>query len=340
MNLPRPARVGVFFMVYMATVVSLFAGCGGLDLGFKLEGYDILWANEWDVSAADTHALNFPDTEIDLNSITEVDARNIPYADVIIGGFPCQDFSTLSRRKGIYAPRGRLYKEFLRVVEAKQPKAFVIENVKGILSVNNGEAITQILGDFTALGYTVTHKLYNFADYGVPQLRERVIIVGLQGDRVFEHPEPTHAGRHITALEALQDVESVLANNEKGRVRQRTVELLKKIPEGRNYTSIPKDDPHYVKGMISHVYRRLHRDQPSRTIIAAGGGGTLGYHYSEPRALTNRERARLQSFPDDFVFIGSLTEVRRQIGNACPPMGIRSIAKKLLASLAFDNLGV
>ena len=106
--------------------------------------------------------------------------------------------------------------------------------------------------------------------------------------------------------------------------------MLELIPEGGNFTDIPKDHPLYVKGMISHVYRRIHRNEPAKTIIAAGGGGTWGYHYPEPRPLTNRERARLQSFPDDFKFMGNITEVRRQIGNAVPPVGVRAVAKRLM----------
>ena len=106
--------------------------------------------------------------------------------------------------------------------------------------------------------------------------------------------------------------------------------MLEMIPEGGNFTDIPKDSPYYVKGMISHVYRRIKLDEPAKTLIAAGGGGTWGYHYPEPRPLTNRERARLQSFPDDFVFEGSVTEVRRQIGNAVPPEGVRAVARRLL----------
>lgn len=111
--------------------------------------------------------------------------------------------------------------------------------------------------------------------------------------------------------------------------KSKTIEMLKLIPEGGNFTDIPKNHPLYVKGMISHVYRRIHRSEPSKTIIAAGGGGTWGYHYPEPRPLTNRERARLQSFPDDFHFIGSIAEVRRQIGNAVPPVGVHAVAKAL-----------
>ena len=114
------------------------------------------------------------------------------------------------------------------------------------------------------------------------------------------------------------------------KIKEHTRKILELIPEGGNFTDIPRDSPYYVKGMISHVYRRIKLDEPSKTIIAAGGGGTWGYHFPEPRPLTNRERARLQSFPDDFVFEGSIAEVRRQIGNAVPPNGVRELAKRLL----------
>ena len=123
---------------------------------------------------------------------------------------------------------------------------------------------------------------------------------------------------------------SGISDNEKMNIAPKTVEMLKLIPEGGNFTSIPKDSPLYVKGMISHVYRRIKLDEPSRTIIAAGGGGTWGYHYPEPRPLTNRERARLQSFPDNFIFEGSNAEVRRQIGNAVPPKGVEAVARALM----------
>jgi DNA (cytosine-5)-methyltransferase 1 len=119
-------------------------------------------------------------------------------------------------------------------------------------------------------------------------------------------------------------------NNEHQKIQPRTIEILKRINAGGNFTDIPKDSPYYVKGMISHVYRRIDPDKPSSTIIAGGGGGTWGYHYPEPRSLTNRERARLQSFPDDFVFEGSFTEVRRQIGNAVSPDGIVNVVKSLI----------
>lgn len=178
--------------------------------------------------------------------------------------------------------------------------------------------------------------LYNFADYGVPEFRERVLIVGIRVDTgfYFKHPKPTHGVGdgllpYVTVGEAFKGVEDVPYNNEHLNVQERTKKIISLIPEGGNFTCIPKDSPYYVKGMISHVYRRIHREEPSKTIIAAGGGGTWGYHYPENRPLTNRERARIQAFPDDFVFYGNTTEVRRQIGNAVPPVGVHAIAKAL-----------
>jgi DNA (cytosine-5)-methyltransferase 1 len=160
-----------------------------------------------------------------------------------------------------------------------------------------------------------------------------VLIVGIRSDIPFEFkkPKPTHTpATYVTAKEALKNVEKVPWNNEHLAIKERTKKIISLIPPGGNFTDIPKGDPYYVKGMISHVYRRLHPDKPSTTIIAGGGGGTWGYHYKEPRPLTNRERARLFCFPDDFVFEGNITQVRRQIGNAVPPQGVRLVAAELM----------
>lgn len=254
----------------------------------------------------------------------------------MLGGFPCQDFSVIWKQPGLNGKRGGLYRHFLEFVDAKKPKAFVAENVKGLLTANKRKAIETIIKDFESIepGYIVKPHLYNFAEYGVPQFRERVLIVGIRKDTGFDfkHPKPTHGPNgdkpYVTAGEALKGVEKVPFNNEHINCMEKTKKMLELIPEGGNFTDIPKDNPLYVKGMISHVYRRINRSEPSKTIIAAGGGGTWGYHYPEPRPLTNRERAR-QSFPDDFWFAGSVAEARRQIGNAVPPEGVRLVARRL-----------
>lgn len=322
-------------------ILSLFSGCGGLDLGFEQVGnYKTLWANDFKHEACVTFRNHFGDiiVEGDIEKINPYNNSSIPDCDLILGGFPCQDFSIIWKQPGLNGNRGNLYKSFLRFVDAKKPKAFVAENVKGILTANNKKAIKQIIEDFQSIepGYVVMPHLYNFADYGVPEYRERVLIVGIRVDTGFhfEHPKPTHGvGKgllpYVTVGEAFKGVENVPYNNEHLNIQERTKKIISLIPEGGNYTCIPKDSPYYVKGMISHVYRRIHRGEPSKTIIAAGGGGTWGYHYPEDRPLTNRERARIQSFPDDFIFYGNPIEVRRQIGNAVPPVGVHAIAEAL-----------
>lgn len=316
-------------------IVSLFSGCGGLDLGFVQEGYEIVWANDFFHSACETYKRNFG-SHIVEKDIAEIDFKSIPDCDLITGGFPCQDFSMIWKRGGIETERGNLYRHFVRAVSEKLPKAFIAENVKGLLTANKGQAIKQIVKDFQSIdhsGYRIYINLFNFAEYGVPQLRQRVIIVGIRKDIPYEFKKPTptyNDTNYMTAGEALKDVEKVPYNNEEIKIKERTKKIISLIPEGGNFTDIPKDSPYYVKGMISHVYRRLNKNRPSTTIIAGGGGGTWGYHYAEPRPLTNRERARLFGYPDDFVFEGSIAEVRKQIGNSVPPPAAGFVAKELL----------
>lgn len=314
------------------TVVSLFSGCGGMDLGFHQAGFDIKWANDIDQEACETYAKNIGN-HIVHGDITQIDYKQIPDTDIILGGFPCQDFSMLWKRGGVNTERGNLYKNFVDIVALKNPLMFIAENVKGILTANKKQAIKQILEDFSLtgnIGYNTIPILVNFADYGTPQLRQRVLIIGVRKDikKQFITPIPTHSIlNYVSAKQALEGSELVTFNNEHQNIQPNTVEKLKLIPPGGNFTDIPRDSPHYVKGMISHVYRRLHPDRPSTTIIASGGGGTWGYHYQEPRPLTNRERARLFGYPDDFLFQGTITQVRKQIGNSVPPSGILPFAK-------------
>ncbi|MEM9075791.1 MAG: DNA cytosine methyltransferase [Bacteroidota bacterium] len=314
--------------------ISLFSGCGGMDLGFHQAGFNIKWANDIEQRACETYEKNIGN-HIVCGDITQLDYSQIPDADLILGGFPCQDFSMIWKRGGITTDRGNLYQNFVEIVSQKQPLMFVAENVKGILTANKKKAIKQIIKNFSETGdygYNTTAHLINFAEYGVAQLRERVLIIGVRKDlnTFFDIPAPTRdIDSYLSSKEALKGVKKVKYNNEHQNIQPKTIEKLKLIPPGGNFTDIPKDSPHYVKGMISHVYRRLHPDKPSTTIIAAGGGGTWGYHYDEPRPLTNRERARLFGYPDNFVFEGTITEVRKQIGNSVPPSGILPFAKQI-----------
>ncbi|MBI5332405.1 MAG: DNA cytosine methyltransferase [Candidatus Aenigmarchaeota archaeon] len=309
-----------------------------MDLGFLMAknprlSYEIIWANDFDKTVCETYKKNFSH-DVMCGDIWNVDLNKVPDADVIIGGFPCQDFSILrgEKRYGFKSNRGLLYTRFVEAVAKKLPLFFVAENVKGLLTTDNGWAIKKIKEDFEKVdhvGYDVRYKLINFADYGVPQNRERVIIIGIRNDLKlnFAFPEPTHRHRHVSAKTALNGVENVIQNNEKINIQLSTKKKLELIPAGGNYKNLPGYEN---KNWTSLIYKRLHPTQPSPTIVANGGGGTWGYHFSEHRPLTNRERARIQTFPDNFEFVGNMSEVRRQIGNAVPPLGIKPIAEQLL----------
>jgi DNA (cytosine-5)-methyltransferase 1 len=317
-------------------VASLFSGCGGMDLGFVQAGYKVVWANDFEEMACETYANNLG-KHIVCDDITRVPLNKIPDVDIMIGGFPCQDFSMIWQRGGIKTDRGNLYRYYVEAVKLKRPKVFVAENVKGLLTANQGAAMEQIAQDFAEIGYVVDVDLYNFANYGVPQLRERVFIVGVRVDIDWDFQKPVATKgpkNYVTSGQALRGASKVPFNNEHQNILDKTRRMLAIIPEGGNFSDVPKDHPLYVKGMISHVYRRLHRDRPSTTIIAGGGGGTWGYHFDEPRPLTNRERARLFGYPDDFVFEGTIAQVRKQIGNSVPPPAAKALAEALLPAFS------
>jgi DNA (cytosine-5)-methyltransferase 1 len=317
-------------------VGSLFSGCGGLDLAFKNAGCEISWANDIDPLACQTYSHYLGDHIIN-SPVEKIEFEKLKKVDIILGGFPCQDFSVIWKRPGLKGSRGSLYSYLVKAVKINRPKIFIGENVKGLLSIAGGAAIKKIINDFHQLGYEISHDLYNFADYGAAQLRERVLFIGVRNDLGFKFKQiPKTHNVHVTAKEALKGVAKVPYNNEHQKIAEKTKSLLSMIPPGKNFSAIPPDSPLYVKGMISHVYRRLHPDKPSTTIIAAGGGGTWGYHWGEPRPLTNRERARLFGFPDDMIFFGSISDVRRQIGNAVPPVGAFPVAKEIVAILRGD----
>lgn len=340
--------------------VSLFSGCGGMDLGAEHSGKArVVWAVDTEKWAVETYRRNIGKHIVQAD-ITETPVPEVP-CDILLAGPPCQDYSTLWNHDGLKTARGNLFRQVARYLHELRPAAFVLENVPGLLSANKGTAWTLVrhalrspssfvAGDRTQGGvrYDITAQVVDMADLGVPQHRERLIVVGIRKDLGVRAPviPKTFAGRHVTVADALDanPLPDDAPNHERGMDSPDVVERLKLIPPGSNYEVIPAGHPLAVKGLISHVYRRLDPAKPSYTVIAGGGGGTHGYHHVEPRRLSNREKARLQGFPDDFIFEDGVEpgtrearsaypRVRRQIGNAVPPP-----AAEAIVSLVADAL--
>ena len=291
-------------------VVSLFSGAGGLDLGFIQAGHRIVWANDLFHDAVLTYRANIG------NHIVEQDIHNIPSeaipdCDIVIGGFPCQGFSIANTGRHADDERNILYLQLLRVIHDKQPLFFLAENVKGILSLEHGAVFENILNDFGNLNYQVQYRVLNAADYGVPQRRERVIIVGVRNDIDFhfEYPEPTHSKDGANGLPHWVSVR----------------EAIEHFPNPDEPNNIPNHTYSKYKLVFNGFLgkRRLNPDMPSPTITARGddkGGVVVHAHYNGQRRMTGRELAAIQTFPDDFAFQGNNSSVYRQIGNAVPPM--------------------
>lgn len=261
--------------------------------------------------------------------------------------------STLWNHDGAKTDRGNLFREVARFLAVMRPAAFVVENVVGLLSANHGAAWTIVrhslrapsafVGGPRGLRYDISAQVIDMADLGVPQHRDRLIVMGVRRDLGVSLPviASSYAGHHVTVGDALdaQPLDSDAPNHEIGLDSPDVVERLRMIPPGGNYTVIPKGHPLAVRGLISHVYRRLDPAKPSYTIIAGGGGGTHGYHHRQPRRLSNREKARLQTFPDDFVFEAGTTgksaypRVRKQVGNAVPPRAAQAIVGAMAGAL-------
>lgn len=329
----------------MYKVLSTFTGGGGFDIGFhgdflflgdnyprlKFKTIASIDINADAVNSVLKNTKYFTGNKAFHGDILTFDKANFPSEefDVLLGGFPCVTFSMVGKRLGVSDDiNGKLYLSFASYVEEFKPKVFIAENVKGILSANKGLALKEIIKRFKETGYRLHVYSVNFAKLGVPQQRERVLFVGVR-DNIkipFIAPRITHPNKSkfITTLEAFDGVQVVPFNNEMVRHNPKTIERIASIPEGGNFKDLPIQ--FRMKAVMSNIYRRLHRHEPAYTVVASGGGGTWTYHYEYPRALTNRERARLQSFPDDFNFQGSITEVRRQIGNAVPPIGVYPFA--------------
>ncbi len=326
-------------------VISLFSGCGGMDLGFKGDfsifgkhfeknPYEILFSNDIIQRACDTYKHNF-NHESCCCDIRELDYSLLPEADIVIGGFPCQDFSLAGKRKGLSADRGRLYLEMKKVIQYCNPMAFVAENVDGIRRNKSGDdtsALDVIIDDFRTLGYKVVYKALNAADYGVPQNRIRVIIVGIRNDlqKTMCYPTITH-GEYterswMTSKEAIDDLWDKLDNT-----------------NIKNHTSKDYSKAKFYPGKTMQGNCQIKAGKPSPTIRSEHHGNIEGHYRTNLpdnpsdvngwRRLSVRECARLQSFPDTFEFPVSSSDAYKQIGNAVPPILAWHIARALYISL-------
>lgn len=334
---------------------ELFCGPGGLALGAvrskaqtKNTVYSIkhAWANDYHKSTCETYRRNIcpenPESVI-YGDVRKLDIASYEKIDIFAYGFPCNDFSIVGEQKGFDGKFGPLYMYGVEVLNKFCPKFFIAENVGGISSANNGLAFKKILYDLrnAGNGYNITPHLYKCEDYGIPQTRHRIIVVGVDKtlDLFYKVPAPLTENNPVTAREALENPPIKKdAPNHKVRIASKTVEeRLKHTKPGENAwtADLPKHLQLNVRGAkLSQIYKRLNPDKPSYTITGSGGGGTHGYHWKEPRALTNRERARIQTFPDDFVFEGSHGDVRRQIGMSVPPKMSEIIFTSILKTLA------
>lgn len=339
-------------------VVDLFCGCGGLSLGFEQEGFNVLVGIDVWQDALDTYKFNRSEDFTlcaDLTTLSPSDIRDRigdKSVDVIIGGPPCQGFSVAGKRI-IDDVRNTLYKRFVSFVEYFKPKAFVMENVPNILSMGEGIIKNQILADFERLGYTVSYNVLTASDYGVPQNRRRAVFVGLLSGKDFDFPEPFKTPK-VTSKEALSDLTEssiddgelypnsassayqILMRRNSERVYNHTVtehneqtkRIIALVPDGGNYKDLPEELRDTRKVHIA--WTRLNSGRPSFTIDC---GHRHHFHYQWNRVPTVRECARIQSFPDDFVFCKSRTSQYKQVGNAVPPLMAKAIAAKLKEQL-------
>ena len=334
--------------------IDLFCGCGGLSLGFEKAGFKILLGIDVWQDAITTYKRNHKNSKgicADLSKLkpqgieTELGGNDV---DLIIGGPPCQGFSVAGKRI-IDDERNKLYKNFVRYVDYFRPKAFVMENVPNILSIGNGIVKYSIIKDFSDLGYKVVYKILTASDYGVPQNRRRTVFVGLKSRNEFAYPKATTTG-YISSKEAISDLpdytvkdgdkypnapqseyQELMRRNANGlynhRVTihtERTKSIINLVPDGGNYKDLPFELRQTRKVHIA--WTRLDSSRPSFTIDC---GHNHHFHYEYNRVPTVRESARLQSFPDDFVFLGKLGSQLRQVGNAVPPLMAEAIAREI-----------
>ena len=338
----------------MVNALDLFCGCGGLSLGFEKAGVNVVMGIDSWQDAINTFNFNHKNSKglcKDLSKIVpkdvenELDGKNI---DIIIGGPPCQGFSIAGKRI-IDDDRNKLYKNFVKFVEYYKPMAFVLENVPNILSIGDGVVRDAIVKDFTDLGYKVVYKVLLASDFGVPQNRRRAVFVGLKNGKNFSFPMPTVTTK-VTSKEAISDLPDAtiedggnyptapqseyqklmrVNSNEVYNHRitihtEQTKRIINMVPDGGNYKDLPIELQNTRRVHIA--WTRLDSKKPSFTIDC---GHNHHFHYQFNRVPTVRESARLQSFPDDFIFLGKQGSQLKQVGNAVPPLMAQEIAKEV-----------
>jgi DNA (cytosine-5)-methyltransferase 1 len=360
----------------MIKMIDLFSGVGGVAQGFAMSGgFETLLVNDVDRDMCDAFSINFKDYDVVCDSIVNLNFRKKfgkQKIDLVIGGPPCQAYSTSGKRL-MEDPRAVLYHEYYRCLSELQPKMFVYENVKGLLSMAGGALFDDVKVLFSSLGYHVQARVLNAADYGVPQERERVIVVGLRDGMDFSYPEPTHQSKlksaesslfpgldlpsYITLKDALSDLplihsgessdfyktepindyqklmrstsNNILYDHNAPNHGESLMNVIRHVPIGGLKNDIP--EKYRPKSGFPNSYGRLWWDRPSTTITRNFGTPSSArcIHPLRDRALTTREGARLQSFPDDFRFFGSRSKRNLQIGNAVPPLLALAIANEI-----------
>ena len=336
-------------------VISLFSGCGGLDLGFIKAGFEVVWANDFDKEAVQSYKFNIGE-HIVHDSVYNIKTENIPDADILIGGFPCLGFTVAKGKdRKLDCDYNQLFQEYARVLEGKQPKYFLVENVTGIKSGKEFSDFfhNSILKSFeiAGVGYKVKYETLISSDYGVPQNRKRVFFIGLlNGKNDFSFPLTTHSEVKITSAQAISDLpefelengsiyntkhqseyQKLIRYNSEGIYNHQTTKhtestkkMIALVPDGGNYKSLPKELQEIRK--VNIAWTRLNSKKPSFTIDT---GHRHHFHYKFNRTPTVREAARIQSFPDSFIFYGSKTAQEKQVGNAVPPLLAEVLAQSI-----------
>lgn len=346
-------------------VIDLFSGCGGLSFGFLRAGYEVILGVDNDEKALETFRLNHPHAEIAnidlfrqdfLQQLDDViSAKSV---DIVIAGPPCQGFSLTGPRK-FDDPRNGLYLSVLKTIAHYNPKAFVIENVPGLASMYDGKIKDEIIKRCEEMGYRVKMKILLAADYGVPQKRRRVFFVGIRNDYGnFEFPKPIfNENNYVSCEEAIGDLPSRkntygeevdnyssvpttkyqksmrsksgrLHNHVASKHTEKIINVISLVPDGGNHKDLPEGVGGHRK--FNEAWTRYNSKKPSKTIDT---GHRNHFHYKWDRVPTVRENARLQSFPDTFIFLGSRTQQNRQVGNAVPPLMAKSVAEKIAEAL-------